>query len=185
MTIVDRIKKREEKEKEEVIDLLREQMKVEGQLVGLYERTAPDIKNNPVRSLLHMIQLDSRKHIEICKLAIEVLEGEEVFSEDKTELIGGLRDHVELEKGSIDRANEMLKNVWISENQALSEMIKKLRDDERRHHETLKKLSEKPFFRFDPRDFTVIMRGFEFAEERYRRSKEFRERNKQPDTKET
>jgi hypothetical protein len=129
MTIVDRIKEREEKEKEEVIDLLRDQMRVEGKLVGLYERTAPDIKNNPVRSLLHMIQLDSRKHIEICKLAIEVLEGEEVFSEDKTEFIGGLRDHVELEKGSIDRANEMLKNVWISENQALSEMIKKLRDD--------------------------------------------------------
>ena len=184
MTIVDQLKEREEKE-EKVIDLLREQLKVEGQLVGLYERTAPDIKNNPVRSLLHMIQLDSRKRIEICKLAIEVLEGEEVFSEDKTELISGLRDHVELEKRSIDRANEMLKNVWISENQALSEMIKKLRDDERRHHETLRKLSEKPFFRFDPRDFTVIMRGFEFAEERYRRSKEFRERRNQSKTKGT
>jgi len=29
------------------------------------------------------------------------------------------------------------------------------------------------------------MRGFEFAEERYRRSKEFRERSKQSETKET
>ena len=182
MTVIDRVKEREEKEKEEVIDLLREQMKVEDQLVGLYERTAPDIKNKPVRCLLHMIQLDSKKHIEICKLAIEVLEGEEVFSEDKTEIIGGLRDHVELEKGSIDRANEMLKNVWISENQALSEMIKKLRDDERSHHETLRKLTEKPFFRFDPQDLMVIMRGFEFAEERYRRSKELRERSKQSET---
>jgi rubrerythrin len=52
-------------------------------------------------------------------------------------------------------------------------LIKKLRDDEKRHHDTLKKLSEKTFFRLDPYDFTVIMRGSEFAEARYKRSKEF------------
>jgi rubrerythrin len=67
----------------------------------------------------------------------------------------------------------MLQNVWIRENKAVSELIKKLRDDERRHHDTLNKLSEKTFFRLDPTDFTAIMRGVEFAEERYRRSKEF------------
>ncbi len=173
---IDRIKEREEKEREAVIALLREQMRVEGELVGLYERTAPDLENKPVRHLLHMIQLDSRKHIDICQTAIEILEGEEVFSEDKPELAEGLKEHMELEKGSIDRVNEILKNVWISENQALNEMVKKMRDDERRHHETLRKLVEKPFFRFDPRDFTVIMRGVEFAEERYKSSKEFRER---------
>ena len=150
-------------------------MRVEGELVGLYGRTAPGLENKPVRRLLHMIQLDSRKHIDICQTAIEVLEGEEVFSEDKPELAEGLKEHMELERGSIDRVNEILKNVWISENQALNEMVKKMRDDERRHHETLK-LVEKPFFRFDPRDFTLIMRGVEFAEERYKSSKEFKER---------
>ena len=46
-------------------------------------------------------------------------------------------------------------------------------DEKRRHHEALKKLSEKTFFRLDPQDFTVIMRGTEFAEERYSRSEEF------------
>ena len=173
---MDSIREREEREKEEVIGLLREQMRVEGRLVGLYERTAPDLKNKPVRHLLHMIQLDSLKHKDICQTAIQVLEGEEVFSEDKPELIEGLREHMEMEEDSIDRANEILKNVWIKENKALEEMIKKLRDDERRHHETLKKLAEKTFFRFDPRDFTVIMRGIEFAEERYRRTKEYWER---------
>jgi len=45
-------------------------------------------------------------------------------------------------------------------------------DEKRRHHEALKKLSEKTFFRLDPQDFTVIMRGTEFAEERYSRSRE-------------
>ena len=46
-------------------------------------------------------------------------------------------------------------------------------DEKRRHHEALKKLSEKTFFRLDPQDFTVIMRGTEFAEDRYSRSREF------------
>jgi len=42
-------------------------------------------------------------------------------------------------------------------------------DEKRHNHEALKKLSEKTFFRLDPQDFTVIMRGTEFAEERYSR----------------
>ena len=163
----------EEKEKQEAIRLLREQMEVEGRLVGLYERTHKEIENRPVRHLLHMIQLDSQKHIDICRTAIEILEGEDVLRDERRELLTGVREHVELEEGSIRRANEMLKNVWIRENKAVSELIGKLRDDERRHHDALKKLSEKTFFRLDPNDFTVIMRGTEFAEERYRRSRDF------------
>jgi hypothetical protein len=33
-----------------------------------------------------------------------------------------------------------------------------------------------PFFQIDPNDFTVIFQGEAFAEERYRKSKEFREK---------
>lgn len=164
---------KEEGEKEEAIRLLREQIEVEGKLVGLYERSHKEIGNQPVRHLLHMIQLDSRKHIDICQTAIEILRGEDVLSEEKRDLIRGLKEHVELEEGSIKRADRILKNVWIMENKAVGELIKKLRDDEKRHHEALKKLSEKTFFRLDPGDFAVIMRGEEFAEERYKRSKEF------------
>lgn len=163
----------EEKERQEAIRLLREQMQVEGKLVGLYEKTHREIENRPVRHLLHMIELDSRKHIDICQTAIEILEGEDVLEDERRELLTGVREHVELEEGSIERANKILQNVWIRENKAVGELLKKLRDDERRHHDALKKLSEKTFFRLDPQDFTVIMRGTEFAEERYRRSREF------------
>jgi len=148
-------------------------MQVEGKLVGLYEKTHREIENRPVRHLLHMIELDSRKHIDICQTAIEILEGEDVLEDERRELLTGVREHVELEEGSIERANKILQNVWIRENKAVGELLKKLRDDEKRHHDALKKLSEKTFFRLDPQDFTVIMRGTEFAEERYRRSREF------------
>jgi len=51
-----------------------------------------------------------------------------------------------LECGAIERANEILKNTWIRENKALTALFKKLRDDERRHHQMLKNLMEKTFF---------------------------------------
>jgi rubrerythrin len=163
----------QEKEKAEAIRLLREQIQVEGRLVGLYEKSHKEIESRPVRHILHMIQLDSRKHIDICQTAIEILEGEDVLRDERRELLTGVKEHVVLEEGSIERADEILNNVWIRENKAIQELIKKLRDDEKRHHDTLRKLSEKTFFRLDPNDFTVIMRGPEFAEERYVRSKEF------------
>jgi rubrerythrin len=165
-------------EKEEAIELLRDQMRVEGKLIALYEKSHKEIENLPVRHLLHTIQLDSMKHIDICNIAIEILRGEDVLAEEKVDLIRGLEEHVELEEGSIQRAEQILDNVWIQENKAVGELIKKLRDDEKRHHETLKRLSKKTFFRLDPRDFGVIMRGTEFAEERYRRSKEYWSRQK-------
>ena len=79
------LKERDELEREEAINLLREQIKVEGKLVGLYEKMAPEIQNKPVRHLLHTIQLDSMKHIDICQTALEILQGEDVLKEEKTE----------------------------------------------------------------------------------------------------
>ena len=91
-------KKADIEEKEKAIRLLREQMEVEGKLVGLYAKYHKEIGNLPVRHLLHMIHLDSLKHIDICQTAIEILQGEDVLSEQKKDLVRGLRDHVELEE---------------------------------------------------------------------------------------
>lgn len=172
--MVEVIKEREEKAKGEVIELLREQIKTEGRLVGLYEKTAPELENKPVRHLLHTIQLDSMKHIDICQTVLELLQGEDVLKEEKIELKERLREHVELEQGSITRANDILKNVWIRENKAAEELIKKLRDDEKRHTAALRKLADKTFFRLAPNDLTLVFRDSEWVDERYRRSKEFR-----------
>ncbi len=40
-------------------ELLREQIKVEGRLVGLYEYSSKELPNAPVRHILHIINLDS------------------------------------------------------------------------------------------------------------------------------
>lgn len=52
-----------------------------------------------------------------------------------------------MEKGSIDMANNMVKNIWIRENKALKELVTKLRDNEKHNTAALRKLADKPFFR--------------------------------------
>lgn len=176
------IDKKEEREKEEVIDLLRNQIAVEGELVNLYEKTVGGIENSPVKHLLHTIQLDSKKHIDICQTAIDVLQGKDVLKPEKKELTEELQRHIELEKESIDRANKMLKNVWIRENKALSELIKKLRRDEKEHHQALKNLARKEFFRVAYGDLYGLFRD---PEERYvkyesKKKKKEHEKNIEP-----
>lgn len=66
---------------------------------------------------------------------------------EKKKLIVELGPHTELKKDSIDRTNKILKNFWIRENKCLNELIKKLKKDEKEHHNALKRLSGKEFFR--------------------------------------
>jgi rubrerythrin len=164
---------RDEIERKEAVKLLREQILIEGKLVGLYERTAGEISKKPVRHLLHMINMDSRKHIDICQTALEILEGDDVLREEKAELLAGMEEHMRLEEESIERSNKILRNIWIRENKALTDLIRSMRDDEKRHHQALKRLSRKTFFRLEPGDVSAIIQGNHFAEERYKRSKEF------------
>lgn len=156
-------KEMEERKKDEVLDLLRKQLEIEGELVNLYGKTLSDIESSPVRHLLHMIELDSRKHIDICLAAIEVLQGEDILK-SKSELTEGLQKHIELEKDSIDRAGKILKNIWIRENKGLNELIKKLRNDEKEHHKALKNLAKKEFFQVEYGDLYGVFRD---PEERY------------------
>jgi rubrerythrin len=160
----DIVKRREEKEKQQVIDLLRKQINVESELVRLYGETIKDIKSSAVVHMLHMIDLDSRRHIDICQSVIEVLQGEEVLKPEREELAEGLQRHIALEKVSIERAKSILDNVWIKETKGLKDLIEKLKKDEENHHRMLKQLAEQHFFREDPNDFYGMFRD---PEERY------------------
>jgi hypothetical protein len=147
------IREREEKERLEVLTLLREQLEVEKQLIADYQETEEMVQSTAVRHLLKMHNLDSQKHVYLLQTVIDVLEGNQILSEEKEELIQGLNHHMEMEKDAIDRANKILKNVWIRETKGLNELIKRLRDDEKDHHKALEKLSKRHFFREDPFEF--------------------------------
>lgn len=97
MDVSKAIHEMEEKMRIEAVDLLRRQIEVERRLVNLYGKTVETLQSPAVKHLLHSIQLDSVKHIDICQTAIEILSGEELARDEKTQLKDELKRHIELE----------------------------------------------------------------------------------------
>ncbi|UCH37473.1 MAG: hypothetical protein JSV76_07310 [Candidatus Bathyarchaeota archaeon] len=112
-----------------------------------------------------MIQLESLKHIDICSIVIDVLQGEDVLMAEKNEMLIGLQRHIDLEQEALNQANQILKNTWIDENKGLKDLLKKWRNDEKEHHRALKRLKRKTFFRRSRFDF--VAKSTKELEERY------------------
>ena len=166
---------RDSESKSEVIETLKEQLGIEGQLVGLYEEYELSSENKAMKRVMQMFMLDSQRHINIIQAAIEIIEGEEVFIEDRAPLKETLKKHLELEAEALKIANRVLRNLWVDENQGLKNLLQLWRDDEKRHHAALKNITSKPFLRMTSNDLVNLFRDDAFLEERYRRSKKFKE----------
>lgn len=167
---------RDKESKQEVVEQLKEQLKTEGQLIGLYEQHERETTNKAMKRLMQMFRLDSQRHINILHAAIEIIEGEEVFIADKEPLAETLEKHLALEKKALDNANKILNKAWVDENQGLKGLLELWRDDEKRHHKAIQNLTNNKYLRLGSNDMVAIFRGEEFLEERYKRSKEFREK---------
>ena len=74
---------RENKEKTEVVEDLKKQIRIEGELIGLYEERERTSKNLAMKRIMQMFRLDSQRHINILQAAIEIIEGEEVYIQDR------------------------------------------------------------------------------------------------------
>jgi len=170
---------RDTKEKEEAVEMLEKQLQIEGKLVGLYEKHERETDNKAMKRIMQMYRLDSQRHINILQAAIEIIQGEELFIEDKTPLAETFKQHLELEKEALDNANKILNKMWVEENKGLKALLELWRNDERRHHKGLKDLTDKTYFRLGSNDMVAIFRGEEFLEERYRRAKEFKAKLKE------
>lgn len=141
------VRRMSEIERGEALGTMREQLKTEEQLVDLYEKTSDLVIGEPARWLLHMLQMDSRKHVEIFRMAIEMLEGRTMKMEDRREVAVGLAKHMELEKASVERAEKLRRNPWVRENSGLSRLLETWSEDEREHHRTLQRLRDERFER--------------------------------------
>ncbi|MBT4320401.1 hypothetical protein HOD50_07230 [Candidatus Bathyarchaeota archaeon] len=163
--------------KAEAVETLREQLVIEGKLVGLYDEHERNSENKAMKRVMLMFRLDSQRHINIIQAAIEIIQGEEVYIEDRGSLKETFKKHLELETKSLKMANDVLKNLWVDENEGLKNLIQLWRDDEKRHHSALKTITSKPYFRMASNDFVSMFRDEKFLEERYRRSKKFKEKH--------
>jgi len=162
-----KIREEEKRELDEALDILKKQLLVEGQLIALYAEAEKEIQSKAVNYVLHMIHLESMKHIDILQLATNVLNGDNVLGDEKEEILRGLVQHIELEKEAFSSAKKLLDNTWIRENKGLKELVTKWRDDEKEHIEALKKLTEKTFFRISDFDQAAIFKSTDELDERY------------------
>jgi hypothetical protein len=168
----------EKEERENAVKLLMKQIETEGKLIAEYKAYGEKIVNMPVRRMLRMIMFDSQKHIEILQAAIDIIKGTEVLMEDRKDLKEGLKRHLLLEMESIKASEKVLNYRWVVNTTGLKELLEGWRDDEKRHHQALKKLSNKLFIEASPNDFSTLFRGDDFLEERYLRSKRMQEKLK-------
>ena len=134
-----------DEEKSKVLSLLQHQLETEKQLVKMYEETSPLISSESAAWFLYMLQMDSRKHIAIFELAIDILEGSKIGYPTRQEISVGLEKHMALEEESMKRAKEIMGNRYIKENSGLSRLLETWADDERHHHRTLQRLRDEKF----------------------------------------
>lgn len=168
----------EEKHRKEVLEELEEQIKIEAQLVDLYRDFEEKTENKALKRMMQVYKLDSQRHINLIQSTIEIINGEDVFIEDKDFLKDSLAEHIELEAEAIKRANSVLRKGFIAENKGLKELIEIWRDDEKRHHRALKELANKTYFRLGSNDMVALFRDDKFLEGRYKSAKKFKEKIK-------
>lgn len=139
----------ERKEREQALEILKEQIRVEGELIGLYEQTLNEIDNKPIQHMFRMIRTDSMKHIEMLQSAQEIIRGQDILIEDRKDLKANLEKHLELEKASIEKGAQLLHYRWVRSKKGLYALIESWINEEKRHHNFLKELSEKPYVSLD------------------------------------
>ncbi len=169
----------EKEQKQEIVKILTEQLEIEGQLVGLYEEYEDGTENKALKRVMQMFKLDSQRHINILQAVIEVIEGEDVLMEDKEDLKESLVKHLELEAEAVKIANKVLGMPVINETQGLKMLLESWRDDEKRHHKALQELTKKTFYQLGFNDMVALFREEEFLEERYLRTRQFKEKMSQ------
>jgi ferritin len=169
---------RDSESKAEAVETLKEQLTIEGQLVGLYDEYERKSENKAMKRVMQMFRLDSQRHINIIQAAIEIIQGEEVYIEDRGPLKETFKKHLALEAEALKKANSILRNLWVDENQGLKNLLQMWRDDEKRHHAALKTIISKPYFRMASNDFVSMFRDEKFLEERHRTAERFKEKYK-------
>jgi len=127
--------------KEELINFLKEQIKVEKKIVESLDSSLGEIGNPAVKGVLKGISLDSVKHAEMYSSAVKLLTSvpqalTQEHLDKQRELV---ETHIRLEKELIKRISEAMPDI---ENNKVKLLLNAILFDEKRHHELLKEILE-------------------------------------------
>ena len=125
--------------KDELVDLFKNQIKIEQTIVDSVKEGLTEIKNPAVKGVLNGISLDSLKHAQMYSSAITLLISvpqalTEGNLDKQKELV---KKHIQLEVDVIQKLGEIIPLV---QNEKVKLLLNAILEDEKRHHDLLQKV---------------------------------------------
>jgi rubrerythrin len=129
------------KTKDDLINFMKAQIKVENEIVDSLNNALIEVKNPPVKGVLKGISLDSVKHAEMYAAAIELMTkvSQALTQEHLDKQRAIVEKHIRLEEELIKKISNVLPTV---ENAKVKLLLSAILADEKRHHELLKMVLE-------------------------------------------
>lgn len=126
---------------DKMLKFLENQITLENKIVESVHNAIDQIENEAVRTALRGISLDSRKHAEMYRSAINLLSVTSVaLNEEQLDLQKKVIDyHIKMEEAVI---KELEKRIDKVENEKVGLLLRAILNDEYRHHKLLKTLYE-------------------------------------------
>ena len=127
--------------KDELVQFLKDQIKVENKIVESLNKSLPDIGNPTVQGVLKGISLDSVKHAEMYASAVRLMTtvSKALTQENLDQQKDLVEKHIQMEIMLIQKIGKMLPEVKDKKVRLLLEAIL---SDEKRHHELLRNVLE-------------------------------------------
>ena len=123
--------------------MLNQFIQVEEEVVSLVEQAISKAENITVKHLLRAIQHDSRKHADLGRAALEILEYKEtVGKEERQEVLEMLKKHIDIERKHRYFVTEI---KYTTKTPALQYIFQQVWEDEKKHHIILETLMTKRF----------------------------------------
>lgn len=114
------------------------QIKLEEEIVKSINQALGTLTNPVVKGVLKGISLDSMKHAEIYKAAIEVASVPPALTEEEFErLKETVKKHIEYEERTMQRLNYVVEKT---RNEKVKFLLESIASDEKRHHDLLNKI---------------------------------------------
>jgi bacterioferritin (cytochrome b1) len=124
-----------------LVKFIKEQIEIEKEIVDSLSRGIANITNPAVRETLRGISFDSMKHGEMYSAALELLiSAPQAITQEQLDRQRELVEkHIRIEASIIKRISEALPSV---SNEKVRLLLNAILEDEKRHHELLRKVLE-------------------------------------------
>lgn len=127
--------------KDELVEFLKEQVKVENKIVDSLNKSLPEIDNPTVKGVLKGVSLDSVKHAEMYASAVRLMTtvSKALTQENLDKQKGLVERHIQMEADLIKKISKVLPTV---KDKKVKLLLSAILEDEKRHHGLLKQILE-------------------------------------------